>query len=251
VILGGEKTVGCLKSSSVRYGDYDTGMTTLPALAADHFSREPALLAEALRDHGACWIAGWPNVTLRNALNDDLRRLQSTDGLSPAAVGRHDVRVLRNDIRADATCWLDDPRCGAPARTLLARLDAVRTILNRALFLGLTDCEAHYAAYPPGGGYARHRDRFCDNDARVVSWVTYLNADWAKDDAGELRLHLGSTDVDSADVDEVSIDGMSIDVSPVGGSLCFLSELEHEVLPARRERLSIAGWLRRAPRRFA
>lgn len=216
-------------------------MTSLPTLGADDFSRESALLADALRDCGACWIADWPDAALRDALRDDLRRLQSTGGLSPAAVGRRDSRALRNDIRADATCWLDDPRCGEPARTLLARLDAVRTVLNRTLFLGLTDCEAHYAAYPPGGGYARHRDRFRDSDARVVTWVTYLNDGWAEDDAGELRLYPGRGHTD----------GVSTDVSPVGGSVCFLSELEHEVLPARRERLSISGWFRRAPREFA
>lgn len=215
-------------------------MTVLPALDGNDFSREPALLADALHGHGACWIAGWPDATLRDALCDDLYRLQSAAGLSPAAVGRRAARTLRSDIRADATCWLDDPHCGDPARTMLARLDAIRTILNRTLFLGLTSCEAHYAAYPPGGGYVRHRDRFRDNDARVVSWVTYLNADWGQDDGGALRLFL-----DNAGGETV------IDVPPVGGSLCFLSELEHEVLPARRERLSIAGWLRSSPREFA
>ncbi|MBN8211434.1 MAG: 2OG-Fe(II) oxygenase [Xanthomonadales bacterium] len=230
-------------------------MTALPTLGADDFSREPALLADALRDRGACWIADWPDAALCNALREDLRRLQSTGSLSAGAVGRRESRAFRNDIRADATCWLDDPRCGDPARTFLTRLGTLRTILNRTLFLGLTDCEAHYAAYPSGGGYARHRDRFRDSDARVVTWVTYLNADWAEDDAGELRLHLGSTDIDEVSIDRMSngltSNGlMSIDVPPVGGSLCFLSELEHEVLPTRRERLSIAAWFRRAPREF-
>lgn len=240
--------MGIWESSTVRCGGYDTGMTALPTLGADDFSREPALLADALRDCGACWIADWPDAALCDALRDDLRRLQSAGSLSAGAVGRRESRAFRNDIRTDATCWLDDPRCGDPARTLLSRLDALRTILNRTLFLGLTDCEAHYAAYPPGGGYARHRDRFRDSDARVVTWVTYLNADWAEDDAGELRLHLGGADVDGVSTEPMSNGLMSIDVSPIGGSLCFLSELEHEVLPTRRERLSIAAWFRRSPR---
>ena len=113
----------------------------------------------------------------------------------------------------------------------LARLDTLRRDLNRLLYLGLDDCEAHYAGYPPGGGYARHRDRFRDSDARVVTLVSYLNEDWREDDGGHLRLWLE--------------DGTVTTLLPAGGSVCFLSELEHEVLPARRERFSIAAWFRR------
>lgn len=222
-------------------------MSALPTLSTDDFSRDPSTLAGALQDRGACWIAGWPDAGLRDALREDLRRLHATDGLSPAAVGRSDGRALRNDIRADATRWLDDPRCGAPAAEFLAHLGHIRTTLNRSLFLGLAECEAHYAAYPPGGGYARHRDRFRDSDARVVSWVTYLNADWSADDGGALRLYWGDDNPGAESPGNKSLDDGSIDVSPVGGSICFLSGLEHEVLPAMRERLSIAAWFRRTP----
>lgn len=209
-------------------------MIALPVLSADDFSHAPDALADALSGCGACRIQGWPDPSLRGDLRGELQRLQTAGALSRAAVGRRDGRALRDDIRADATLWLDDPRCGAPARTFLARMDEVRIALNRTLYLGLAECEAHYAAYPPGGGYARHRDRFRDSDARVVSWVSYLNDDdWRGDDGGALRLHLH--------------DG-AVDVSPAGGSICFMSELEHEVLPSMRERLSIACWMRRRGR---
>jgi SM-20-related protein len=210
-------------------------MTALSVLSADDFPRDREAFADALADvlsaYGVCRIAAWPDPALREDLRSDLRRLQAAGALTRAGVGRSSGRALRGDIRADTTLWLDDPRCGAPARAFLARMDALRAMLNRSLFLGLVECEAHYAAYPPGGGYARHRDRFRDSDARVVSWVSYLNDDdWGPDDGGALRLHLQ--------------DG-AVDLSPAGGSVCFMSELEHEVLPSTRERLSIACWMRR------
>ena len=190
-------------------------------------------IATALAAHGACRIPALPAAALARELREDILRLRQAGVLAPAAVGRAGTRVLRGDIRGDATLWLDDPRCGDPARTFVEVLDNLRVALNRQLFLGLHEVEAHYAAYPPGTGYARHRDRFRDSDARVVSLVSYLNPDWQDDDSGALRLHL---------------DEGTVDVVPRSGSVCFLSELEHEVLPARRDRFSIAAWMRRDAR---
>ena len=187
-------------------------------------------IADALAMHGACVIPAFPDAALVQALREDAQRLQRAGMLSPAAVGRAGTRGLRGDIRGDATLWLDDARCGDPARGYLALLDALRVALNERLFLGLAEVEAHYASYPPGAGYARHRDRFRDDDARVVSLVSYLNPHWLPGDGGELRLHRGDA---------------CVDVIPRNGSVCFVSELEHEVLAAHRERFSIAAWMRR------
>ncbi|MEG0248677.1 MAG: 2OG-Fe(II) oxygenase, partial [Pseudomonas sp.] len=90
-----------------------------------------------------------------------------------------------------------------------------------------------FALYPPGAFYRKHLDRFRDDDRRAVSAVIYLNPDWSADDGGELRMSLR--------------DGVEHDVRPIGGSLVvFLSaDIPHEVLPARRDRLSVTGWFRR------
>lgn len=190
-------------------------------------------IASALRTHGACRIVGFPRRDAVIALRADLQRLQADDALRAAEVGRGSGQALRTGIRGDATLWLDDARCGDAAHAYLRELGTLRAGLNERLYLGLTEVEAHYAAYPPASGYARHRDRFRDSDARVLSLVSYLNDDWLATDGGALRLHC---------------DGGDVDVAPAGGSsVCFLSELEHEVLPARRERLSIAGWMTRHP----
>jgi SM-20-related protein len=187
-------------------------------------------IADALRHHGACRLPDFPDPVLTAALRADLLRLRATSGLAPAATGRGEGRGLRADVRGDATLWLDDARTGDAAAAYLAQLDALRVALNRRLFLGVDEVEAHYALYPPGASYAKHRDRFRDDDARVVSFVTYLNPDWGDEDGGALRL---------------SLDDGDIDIAPRTGSVCFLSELEHEVLPATRDRLSIAAWMRR------
>jgi len=113
----------------------------------------------------------------------------------------------------------------------------LREQLDRELFLGLRELEAHYALYPPGARYARHRDRFRDDDARVLSAVLYLNDDWNEADGGALRLYF-----------DTGVSTPYRDIAPHAGTLVlFLSaEFDHEVLPATRERLSVAAWFRRA-----
>ena len=129
--------------------------------------------------------------------------------------------------------WIDPATATRAEQALLARLERLRVALNRSLQLGAFDLELQWALYPPGAHYARHLDAFRGDRAQVVSLVLYLNEAWQPCDGGALRLHLG------ADTQR--------DVAPLAGTLvAFLSDrFEHEVLPANRERFSLAGWLRR------
>src|SRR5690606_38623821 len=105
------------------------------------------------------------------------------------------------------------------------------------LQLGLFDYEAHFAHYAPGALYERHRDTFASDDPRprrVLSTVAYLNEGWEPADGGELLVF------DAAGAELARVAPSS------GAAVLFLSaEFPHEVRPARRERWSIAGWLRR------
>jgi SM-20-related protein len=150
--------------------------------------------------------------------------------LKPASTGHTNGKTL-SSIRGDSTLWLDDPLCGNASKNFLAVLDILRKDLNEFLMLGLESVEAHYAVYPPGASYSRHRDRFRDDDARVLSLVCYLNIDWPSNAGGALRLHLPER---------------QHDIAPhIGTSVVFLSEeIEHEVLPATKTRYSIAAWFR-------
>lgn len=137
----------------------------------------------------------------------------------------------REEIRGDFTCWLREPLFPAE-HSLLKQLEELRLELNREATLGLFELELHYARYPPGAGYARHVDQPLGTTLRKVSLALYLNVDWEPPDGGVLRIH--------------ETDDRALDIEPVGGRLvCFLTPgREHEVLPARRERLSISGWFR-------
>ena len=191
--------------------------------------------------HVAAEIERSGYVVVRHCIDDAACRalaaeclaLHASEQLRPAAIGRAQGRRERSDIRGDRTHWFE-PAALTPAQTRYWQaLDELRAGLNRALLLGLDELEAHYALYPPGARYARHRDCFRDDNARVLSSVLYLNPGWREDHGGQLRLYLAQS--------------THVDIHPLGGTLVlFLSaEFEHEVLPATRERLSVAGWFRR------
>jgi len=196
----------------------------------------PAHVAAHLRNDGYCVVERFLGAGAVAALGAECRDLAARNLLRRAAVGRAAARNVAASIRGDHTLWFEPSELSAAQATYWTRMQALRNALNRELLLGLDSLEAHYALYPRGARYARHRDRFHDDDARVLSSVLYLNEDWNDVDGGALRIHF---------------DGESpkphLDVHPRAGTLVlFLSaDFDHEVLPARRERLSIAGWFRR------
>jgi SM-20-related protein len=204
-------------------------------------------LARDLERHGYAIDTAFLDAGSVATLAGECRALHAQAKLTPAAIGRAGTRKLEPSLRGDSTHWLD-PATRTPAQSAYwSRMDALRIALNRELLLGMDELEAHYALYSAGARYARHRDRFRDDDARVLSSVLYLNADWGDDDGGALRLYLNANPALRNSVSSVER-GSHVDVIPTGGTLVlFLSaEFEHEVLPARRERLSIAGWFRRS-----
>lgn len=187
--------------------------------------------ADQLRRQGICVVATLFPENLLQALRDETMALAAAGELRPAVTGREAKRKL-GALRGDDTLWLDSPARGTAGGDFLSALGTLRVDLNRQLMLGMETIEAHYALYPPGAGYVRHRDRFRDDDARVLSLVCYLNPDWPEDAGGALRLHLPEG---------------AIDIAPrMGTTVMFLSdEIEHEVLPATQPRLSIAAWFLR------
>lgn len=152
--------------------------------------------------------------------------------MKAAGTGSGRTPGLDSSVRGDSIAWLEAGQSDA-CDQYLALMEALRQQLNRELFLGLDEYESHFALYAPGAFYRAHLDRFRDDDQRTVSVVIYLNEDWLPGQGGALRLHPEGE--------------ASRDILPEAGRMVmFLSaEMLHEVLPTARERLSLAGWLRR------
>jgi SM-20-related protein len=165
------------------------------------------------------------------ALCDCAQTRQSRGEFAPARVGRQGAERRRDHIRGDFTCWPSEPLL-PPERLLFQRLEELRLELNREALLGLFELELHYARYPAGAAYSRHVDQPQGSTHRKLSLVLYLNPGWQSADGGILRIY--------------ATDEHFVDVEPAAGRLvCFLTPgREHQVLEARRERLSISGWFR-------
>ncbi|KXS38445.1 MAG: hypothetical protein AWU55_1421 [Halomonadaceae bacterium T82-2] len=190
-------------------------------------------LIDGLVDHG--YFVG-PDVIdagLCRALHDELGHLAAHDGLKAAGIGRGEQHQLRRDIRGDAIRWLT--RDTQPQRDYLALMGDLQRQINRTLYLGLFEFEAHFARYPAGTFYRTHVDSFQGRANRVISTVLYLNPGWPHDGGGEMVIYADDATRELARVPPES-----------GTFVCFLSDrVPHAVLPTHRPRASIAGWFRR------
>ncbi len=167
---------------------------------------------------------------LRAVLIDSYRR----GAFHKAAVGTGSSLRIDTATRGDFVLWLDADAPHHPVRNFFTALEKLRSYLNRTCFLSLKSYEAHFAVYPPGTGYRRHLDQTRGSSRRRVTFILYLNDDWLPEHGGQLRMYLAEADGTET----------AQDILPTGGTfVVFRSDvIEHEVLPAVRERLSLTGW---------
>jgi SM-20-related protein len=155
----------------------------------------------------------------------------------PAAVGRGAEQGVQKQIRSDSILWLENHIL----EQLHVRpfLGQIREQLNRELYIGIQDFEAHLAHYAEGQAYQEHLDQpnpqsFLHGQ-RLISFVLYLNSKWEKNHGGQLQIRQPQT-------------GAVTILEPRWGQLVlFRSDLVwHQVLPSRQERWSLTGWFRRS-----
>lgn len=172
----------------------------------------------------------------RKALLKEQTELLEKGIFRNAAVGKGDQKQVRTEIRSDEVLWMDSDNLSPLQASYWERIDQIRQVLNQRCFLGLRSFEGHFARYPIGSFYKRHLDQFHAVPHRVVTVILYLNDSWSNEDEGALRMYFPQED----GTEHVQ------DVLPLGGRLVvFLSgEIPHEVLPTKKERISITGWLR-------
>jgi len=183
-------------------------------------------------------LAGHGYAVIDDFLNDEeTTAIRSSDGFKngllqfkKAGIGRTLDKQINESIRGDYIQWIDPHQAHQAFDPYLQKLRSLIAFVNQSLYLSLKDFEIHQTIYPIGAFYKRHLDQFKKNDHRKLSIICYFNKNWKESEGGQLRLYLPSG---------------SLDVFPLAGRMvCFRSDLlEHEVLPALRERLSITGWL--------
>lgn len=134
-----------------------------------------------------------------------------------------------SNIRSDHILWINDEL--KIAQHHINALNALSHQLNQAFFLGIKEVEAHFACYNAGEFYALHRDNPQGKNGRIISTVYYLHEDWQDDWGGELRLQdkHGEWHILKPKPNRIAI---------------FQSDLLHEVIQAKHQRLSITAWLR-------
>jgi SM-20-related protein len=187
-------------------------------------------LADGLAEQGYAIADQFLNPNEVDAILQ-LPDFQSTQqAFKKAGIGKSQSHQIQEAIRGDYIQWLDKQTSPPPVQVYLSRLDKLVKFLNQALFLSLKDYEVHFTMYPPGSYYKRHLDQFKHDDHRRLSVICYLNNNWQPVHGGQLRMYLPEGEKDFL---------------PLAGRLViFRSDtIEHEVLPASRERLSITGWV--------
>lgn len=194
--------------------------TLFARIAEDLLQRGYSIQPTALPEH------------LASALYAHQRYLAKEDAYEDAGIGRGGDYVKTEFIRSDEIRWITGETDAG--QQWIEWTATLQEFLNRRLFLGLFSFESHFAHYAPGAFYKRHYDAFRGEANRVLSVVAYLNPGWGHTDGGELVLYRDDDDVEG------------IKVVPLYGTLVvFLSEeFPHEVLPAKRDRYSVAGWYR-------
>ncbi len=171
------------------------------------------------------------SITLANGLHQNILQLQQDEQMQHANIGNDKIKDNNQKIRSDKIYWMDKSHNNAFENEFLQLAENFIEHLNSACYTGINAYEFHYAVYEEGTYYKRHKDQFKNNNSRKYSLINYLNHNWLEEDGGQLLVYQN--------------DGVQ-KIQPQSQTAVFFksSEMEHEVVLAHRQRMSITGWLK-------
>jgi SM-20-related protein len=190
-------------------------------------------LLQALSEQGWAVSGQLLAATLCEALYTEALEHEMRGDLRPATIGLG--REERPEVRGDKIHWLDKASPYPAEHAFLSAMEHLMASLREYFRLGLNAYEAHFASYAAGRAYQRHVDRFQAQRGREISTVLFLNPEWSSADGGCLRIYHPEKPNE-----------VVAEVEPrLGTFVLFRSvDIPHEVLPPRRTRYSIAGWMK-------
>jgi SM-20-related protein len=174
---------------------------------------------------------GFITQGLSDGLQQNIRQLRDDNRMNPAGIGNDRIKDTTQQLRGDSICWMDKTTGNSFEKEFLQLAEDFIAHLNMTCYTGINSYEFHYALYEEGSFYKRHKDQFRNDSQRKYSLVNYLNEDWTEENGGHLVVYPGS--------------GMQ-KIQPHSRTAVFFksAELEHEVVTANRQRMSITGWLK-------
>jgi SM-20-related protein len=169
---------------------------------------------------------------LSNGLQENIKHLQADDLMTFAGVGNETIMDTKQQMRGDRIYWMDKNHDNTFEQQFLHQVESFIERLNSTCYTGINGYEFHYAVYGQGAGYKRHKDQFKNDSNRKYSLINYLNNNWLEADGGQLLVYQND------DVQKIQ---------PQAQTAVFFKsdEMEHEVVKANRNRMSITGWLKR------
>jgi SM-20-related protein len=190
------------------------------------------LLIDTYLDNNIGIDAAFMSESLSKGLHENILQLQKDDLMTAAGIGNLDVKDANQKMRGDQIYWMDKSHDNIFEQEFLQLAEDFIERLNSTCYTGINDYEFHYAVYPEGSFYKRHRDQFKNDSNRKYSLINYLNLNWIEDDGGQLLVYQNEA---------------TQKILPHSQTAVFFKsdEIEHEVTKANRQRMSITGWLKR------
>ena len=172
------------------------------------------------------------NKQLSDGLFQNILQLYDDELMIAAGTGKEEMSDPGQKIRSDKIYWMEKGRDNIYEQEFLQLAEDFIGHLNETCYTGINSYEFHYAVYEEGSFYKRHRDQFKNDSNRKYSLINYLNENWLEEDGGQLWVYQEET---------------VKKILPTSRTAVFFKsdEMEHEVTTARRQRMSITGWLKR------